>query len=137
MNVTSLSRFLPSRRGRTHRSFVKLTTRAALLIVTMLLLGRAANAQEAAPPARDALALLEAHCVKCHGGEKTKAGLDLTTREGLLRDGESGAAVAADNSVETSLLYQMVAHLEEPGMPHKEDKLPPAEIAEIAKWLRA
>src|SRR5262249_3120682 len=28
-------------------------------------------------------------CVKCHGGAKTKADLDLTTREGLLRGGSS------------------------------------------------
>ena len=122
-----------------HRAFNDRTARAALLIVAVFSFGRATNAQEAAAvsPTRDALALLEVHCVKCHGGEKTKAGLDLTTREGLLRGGESGAAVAPDNAVETSLLYQMVAHLEEPGMPHKEEKLPAAEIAEIAKWLRA
>ena len=121
------------------RRFDYRTAQKAVFIVVVLSLGRVMNAQEepAAAPVRDALALLEAHCVKCHGGEKTKAGLDLTTREGLLRGGESGAAVAADNSVETSLLYQLIAHLEEPGMPHKEEKLPEAEIAEIARWLRA
>src|SRR5690349_610139 len=30
-------------------------------------------------PYADALAVLEAHCVKCHGGEKTKGGLNLLT----------------------------------------------------------
>ena len=85
----------------------------------------------------DALSLLETHCVKCHGGEKTKAGLDLTTREALLRGGESGAAVTLTQPAKTSLLYRMVAHLEEPGMPHKEDPLPAADIERIAAWLEA
>src|SRR5262245_42248299 len=66
------------------------------------------------------LTLLETHCVKCHGGEKTKAGLDLTTREGLLRGGESGEAIVLGQAPDKSLVYRMVAHLEEPGMPHKE-----------------
>ena len=79
-----------------------------------------------------ALTLLETHCVKCHGGEKTKAGLDLTTQETLLRGGESGPAISPGEPVETSLLYRMIAHLEEPGMPHKEDKLPDDAIRQIA-----
>ncbi len=73
--------------------------------------------------------LLEAHCVKCHGGEKTKAGLDLTTREALLRGGESGPTFSPEQPAESSLLYRMIAHLKEPGMPHKEDRLPPAAIS--------
>src|SRR4051812_36383918 len=71
--------------------------------------------------AEDVLALLEAHCVQCHGGGKTKAGLDLTTREHLLRGGETGDAVVLGKP-EASLLYRMITHEEEPGMPHKEDK---------------
>ena len=87
--------------------------------------------------ASPALDLLETHCVKCHGGEKTKAGFDLTTREALLRGGESGVAFTPDAPAESSLVYRMIAHLEEPGMPHKEDPLPPAAIEQIAAWLRA
>ncbi|MSU50474.1 MAG: DUF1553 domain-containing protein [Opitutus sp.] len=103
-----------------------------------LAVGHAAPAGEkssgALPP--DVLSLLEAHCVKCHGGEKTKVGLDLTTRDALLRGGESGAAVVPGRP-ETSLLYRMVTHEEEPGMPHKEDKLPAEAIQQIAEWIRA
>ena len=79
--------------------------------------------------------LLETHCVKCHGGEKTKAGLDLTTRELLLRGGESGSSVETGRP-EASLLYRMVTHEEEPGMPHKEDQLPADAIAAFADWIR-
>ena len=82
-----------------------------------------------------ALALLEQHCVPCHGGEKTKAGFDLTTHAALLRGGESGAAVVLGRP-ELSLFQRMITHEEEPGMPHKKDKLPEAEIAIIAAWIR-
>ncbi len=86
--------------------------------------------------APDVLSLLETHCVQCHGGEKTKAGLDLTTRDDLLVGGVDGAAVIPGQP-EKSLLYRMVTHEEEPGMPHKEDKLPDAAIEQFAAWIRA
>ena len=82
-----------------------------------------------------ALALLEQHCVPCHGGEKTKAGFDLTTHAALLRGGESGPAVVLGRP-ELSLFQRMITHEEEPGMPHKNDKLPEADIAIIAAWIR-
>ncbi|MES2692586.1 MAG: DUF1549 domain-containing protein, partial [Verrucomicrobiota bacterium] len=71
----------------------------------------------------------------CHGGEKTKAGLDLTTREKLLVGGESGPAIVLGQP-DKSLLYQMVAHIADPGMPHKEDKLPDADVAAFAQWIK-
>src|SRR5688572_25409411 len=86
--------------------------------------------------AEDALALLETHCVKCHGGEKTKAGLDLVTREALLRGGESGAAIAPENPL-ASLLLQSLRHEVDPHMPHKKEKLPDATIARIETWVKA
>jgi mono/diheme cytochrome c family protein len=98
------------------------------------------SALAAALPAQDdsadnstlaVLNVLEAHCVQCHGGEKTKAGLDLTTSAGLQRGGESGAAVAVGRP-EASLLYRMVNHDEEPGMPHKAAKLPDNEITPVS-----
>ena len=84
----------------------------------------------------DPLALLETHCVKCHGGEKTKGGLDLVTREALLRGGESGAAVVPGKP-EASLLIRQVRHEEDPHMPHKEPKLPDAAIAQLSEWVKA
>jgi len=94
-----------------------------------------ARAQSGNPHPPTALALLEQHCVPCHGGEKTKAGFDLTTHAALLRGGESGAAVVLGRP-EVSLFHRMITHEEEPGMPHKKDKLAEAEIAIIAAWIR-
>src|SRR4051812_30115798 len=72
-----------------------------------------------APATGDALSLLETHCVKCHGGEKTKGGLNLLTREALLRGGESGPAVTVDKPDE-SLLLKSIRHQTDSPMPHKE-----------------
>ncbi|MGH7945423.1 MAG: c-type cytochrome domain-containing protein [Opitutaceae bacterium] len=133
----------PSRSGRQSSSVRAPTTRlvgrsagilAGLAGLAMSSMALARDAPRSDEPS-DALTLLENHCVKCHGGEKTKANFDLTTRAALLRGGESGLAFSPGQPVETSLLYQMIAHLEEPGMPHKEDMLPVTAIEEIARWL--
>src|SRR4051812_29558696 len=102
----------------------------AIAVIVVLSAGAAAGAEG------DVLALLETRCVQCHGGEKTKAGLDLTTREALLRGGETGAAIATDRP-ETSLLLQTIRHETDPHMPHKKEKLPPAEMAEFEAWGKA
>jgi len=109
-----------------------------IAIVSLAGFGLGAHAQEkpALTAAPDALSLLEKYCVQCHGGEKTKAGLDLTTRDDLLLGGVDGAAVIPGEP-EKSLLYRMVTHEEDPGMPSKEDKLPEAEIQQFAEWIRA
>lgn len=87
-------------------------------------------------PSKAALSLLESHCVQCHGGEKSKGGLDLTTRESLLRGGESGTA-AIPGKPRESLLYLQVTHQKQPGMPYKQDKLPADAIERIADWITA
>ncbi len=114
----------------------RVALRRFVFLGLIAVLANAGRAQEPTVGATAALAVLEAHCVQCHGGEKTKGGLDLTTRDDLMLGGETGPAIVA-NRPEESLLYRMVTHEEEPGMPHKEDKLPDAEIAKIAAWIRA
>lgn len=87
----------------------------------------------AAPP--DALELLEAHCVTCHSGANPKGGLDLSTRDGLLRGGESGEAFVA-NDPDAGLLLRTVRHQDEPHMPYKKPKLSDTAIETLANWVR-
>lgn len=84
----------------------------------------------------DVAALLKEHCLKCHGGEKgSKGGLDLVTREFLLKGGDNGPGVVPGKSAE-SLLVQSIRHEDEDlKMPAKADKLPEAAIAKIAQWV--
>ena len=77
---------------------------------------------------------LNDHCIGCHGGKKTESGLDLTSREGLIHGGDSGPAVTPFKPSE-SLLYRRVAHLEEPGMPENEPRLPDDIVAEFERWI--
>ncbi|HEV3237517.1 MAG TPA: PSD1 and planctomycete cytochrome C domain-containing protein [Gemmataceae bacterium] len=73
-------------------------------------------------------------CMKCHGGEKTRSGLDLVTREGLIKGGDNGPSIVVGKAKE-SRLYKLIAHLEEPHMPAKLPKLGDKQIADIAQWI--
>jgi len=80
--------------------------------------------------------LLTEHCVKCHGGEKTKGELDLTTRESLLKGGADGPAIVVGKSRESRLI-KLISHAEEPHMPSKAPKLADGAIAQVAAWIDA
>ena len=70
----------------------------------------AADAAEFSPAVQ---ALLKSQCMKCHGPNKPKAGLDLSSPPGLSRGGESGAVVVG-GKLDRSLLWQRVAAGEMP-----------------------
>ena len=78
--------------------------------------------------------LFESACNSCHNADKAKGGLDLSSYANMLNGGSSGDAVDAGNP-DGSLLYKLVAHQEEPFMPHKKDKLADAQVALVAKWI--
>ncbi|WP_435008438.1 PSD1 and planctomycete cytochrome C domain-containing protein [Tundrisphaera lichenicola] len=82
-------------------------------------------------------ALLVEHCLKCHGGAVTKGEFDLTTREGLLRDGTGEGPPVVPGKAGESRLYRMVAHLEKPSMPDKAPRLPEDAVLKIAEWIDA
>jgi mono/diheme cytochrome c family protein len=104
----------------------------ALILAAVLL----NPSQSLAAAEHRALVLLETHCVRCHGGEATKAGFDMTRRESLLRGGDDGAVVLTGDPA-ASQLYLRVTHTKDPGMPYKKPKLEAADIATIADWIRA
>ena len=78
--------------------------------------------------------ILVGRCVKCHGGEKTEGKFDLTTREGLLKGGETGVVAEAGKS-KASLLMKLIKQEEEPHMPADGAKLSDLHIDAIAKWI--
>lgn len=105
--------------------------------------GTVAATTETARPASDAAggagaaavaqAVLQRECVSCHGGEKQRAGLDVSSREALLRGGESGVVVIPGRP-EESLLLRVLAPGAEPHMPPK-GQLSEAEISGIQRWI--
>jgi hypothetical protein len=82
---------------------------------------------------QDVLPILKAHCVKCHGGEKPKAKLNLGSIAGMLKGGESGP-VLVPGSADKSLLFEMVSKGEMP--PAKEKiKLTADQVAVLKGWI--
>ncbi|MCB1206618.1 MAG: PSD1 domain-containing protein [Verrucomicrobiae bacterium] len=77
---------------------------------------------------------MKSHCLDCHGGEKTRAGFNLATRELLLAGGDSGPAV---NLAEASgsLMLTLMRHEEEPLMPAKKPRLPDPLLADFETWI--
>jgi mono/diheme cytochrome c family protein len=80
--------------------------------------------------------LLGKSCVPCHNAKVKQGGLDVSTREALLRGSEHGPVVIAGNPND-SQLYKVVAHITEPAMPFKGKKLPAEDIAKISAWIKA
>ena len=77
--------------------------------------------------------ILVERCQSCHGDQKPKGGLRLTSREMLLRGGDTGPAVLPGKP-EESLLVQAVGYLDEPKMPPKQ-KLSDADVAKLTRWV--
>jgi hypothetical protein len=87
------------------------------------------------------LPLLKTKCFACHGDDekKRKGSLDLRTREGLLKGGQSKKPALTPGDPAKSLLHQAVSRTgPTPPMPPKEnDKLSDAEVEIIRKWIVA
>ncbi len=79
--------------------------------------------------------LLIEHCLECHGPEKQEGGLNLATRESLLKGGDSGAALVTGKPKE-SLLVEAVEYLSEPKMPPS-GKLPAEKIEQLRRWVES
>jgi hypothetical protein len=80
------------------------------------------------------LTVLEQRCAPCHTGKAKKSGLDVTSRNLLLRGGDRGPAIVPGNA-EQSLLYKVAAHTAEPHMPYKASKLKDTDLAALAEWI--
>ena len=83
---------------------------------------------------KDVSGLLKQNCLRCHGGDKTKGDLDLTTREDALRGGKDGPVIVPFDAA-GSLLVDLINHTKEPPMPDKKPKLVPEAIAKISAWI--
>jgi len=84
---------------------------------------------------RDIQPILASSCITCHARGRAKGGLQLDTRETLLRGGDSGPAVVAGKSQE-SLLVALVAGVDPDAvMPKKGSRLTAAQIGLVRAWI--
>ena len=87
-----------------------------------------------------ARAVLEVRCVECHTPEKAKGDLILTTRESLIKGGESGTSLVPGSSDDSEILKRVrLAHDDDERMPPKKEGevLSPEEIAALSEWITA
>jgi hypothetical protein len=108
---------------------------AALLAAGVLLHGslalRAADPAAAVTFEKDVLPILQARCLRCHGADKQKADLDLRTKAGLLKGGETGPALTPGAAHDCTLWEKIAADKMPPG----KEKLNAAQKAIIRAWI--
>ena len=80
--------------------------------------------------------LFQKSCLPCHNAGLKQGGLDLSTRDAMLKGSEHGPVVTPGKP-DDSQLYKVVARISEPAMPFKGKKLADADIAHIADWIRS
>lgn len=91
--------------------------------------------------ARDIQPLLERSCNGCHGSEKPRGGLALSSRESLLKGGASGEPAIAPGYADDSTMIQYVTgkieDLEMPPLDRREKYPPltPAEVDQLRSWI--
>lgn len=85
---------------------------------------------------REVRPLLEVYCVKCHGDEKPKGDLALTTRAHAVRGGDSGPSLIPGDPAR-SPLYTLTILPEDHDdvMPPKGEKLSPAQQETLKQWI--
>ncbi|MBL8204309.1 MAG: DUF1549 domain-containing protein, partial [Blastocatellia bacterium] len=82
--------------------------------------------------AQQVVSIFQNHCIQCHGADK-KSGLDLRSREAVLKGGMRGASVIPGNSKE-SVLYQYISGAKSPRMPIG-GELEEDDIEAIETWI--
>ncbi len=80
------------------------------------------------------LRVLKENCFRCHGEEKRKGGLVLTTRDAALKGGESGKVIDLGKP-RKSLMLELRQENGDPHMPPKK-QLEENQIQAIEKWLK-
>jgi cytochrome c553 len=81
--------------------------------------------------------ILMDNCYKCHSpaGGKLKGGLNLSSREGLLKGGENGAAILPGHPEKSRLIEAVRWGNKDLQMPPK-TQLPQSAIADLEKWVQ-
>lgn len=84
--------------------------------------------------------IFDANCARCHGGANHRGGLNMDTREALLKGGHDGAVIVPGDP-SASLLVKLIRH-EGPSsdpmpMPPNKPKISDEDIATVTKWVKA
>lgn len=104
-------------------------------VAMVVLLGVSQGHVAEAPLFKEAAAVLEQHCLRCHGEKSPKGGLSLTSRQTALAGGDTGPAIVPGKAQESLLIEQVTGG--KPRMPRGSPPLKAAKIAILKRWLDA
>jgi mono/diheme cytochrome c family protein len=83
--------------------------------------------------------ILQQNCYRCHGGMNRRGGLNIQTREGMLRGGHDGSVLVPGDAAK-SLLVRLIRHdgpKNDPMPMPPKSKLSDADIDIVARWVTA
>jgi len=108
-----------------------------ILIVSLRVAGSQILADDSQEPVStlfetDVAPIFTSACIGCHGNEKPKAGLDLSTPQGVVEGSESGPIIVAGNP-DASRLFELVETGEMP--PKESARLSAEQIETIRNWI--
>jgi len=100
-----------------------------------ILLSHSLRAQETiAHFERRVAPILAERCAICHNADKRGGGLDVTSRESLLKGGDGGPVIVPGNLDESSLLAMVTGA--KPEMPKNSQPLTEPQLADLRKWIQ-
>jgi Protein of unknown function (DUF1553)/Protein of unknown function (DUF1549)/Planctomycete cytochrome C len=85
----------------------------------------------------DIAPLLIRRCVECHSGPDASGNLRLTTHDGLLAGGDSGAVIDTDSLDASNLLQRVIDGDMPPERQSKPQPLPSQEVELLTRWVNS
>src|SRR5436190_24403448 len=92
------------------------------------------SAQQKLTYDQNILPLLREKCLNCHNADKAKGGLDASNYGKLLEGGSSGEVIKPGDA-DSSRLFALVSHKEEPKMPPNSPQLAKANLDLLKAWI--
>jgi len=74
------------------------------------------------------------HCLSCHNANDKKSGLALDSFSATMAGGSGGECLVAGD-LDSSRLWALTAHVEQPTMPPNQDKIADPKLALLKKWI--
>lgn len=81
----------------------------------------------------DVMPIFKNSCIKCHGGEQIKEGLDMRTYEGLMKGSFNGLVITPGSAEDSFLIEQLLKG----EMPKRGQKLTAEQIQIITDWVNS
>jgi hypothetical protein len=115
------------------RSVDPMATRVTIALLLLAAIARADESEQLFT--RRVASILSERCAACHNPDKRSGGLDVTSRESLLKGGDGGPAVVPRHADDSALLEKVSG--DEPEMPKNSRPLSARDLADLRMWIES